>query len=327
MMKLDQHLEQLGFTHNEGLIAQENPMPCFESAEAPQKGCCWAYNHTDAFSFRIMRDREHVLTSQRLYPDGWRIAIDEAGDVLSCALGNSLLQDATPLKSIREMPHESAKMRMETGRLILFEASRAYLQYKLGTSLQHGTAAMDHAWIETTLMRRRLEIRLLMRQVMDYNGYGAAARLYYDAKATELLAHFAEGVFAQRCQRCTAHCRLCVEDQARIRHVAHYLRAHLKDEFDLDTLCHLACMGKTKLKKTFREEYSCSLMQYLQQQRMEKAQRMLCDTEYAVAQVARAVGYRSGGRFASVFRKTTGLLPREYRMLSTAQERGNETLL
>ena len=45
----------------------------------------------------------------------------------------------------------------------------------------------------------------------------------------------------------------------------------------------------------------------------EEAEYLLAYTELTVGQVAQTVGYSTSSRFAELFRKSTGLLPLEYR--------------
>ena len=55
------------------------------------------------------------------------------------------------------------------------------------------------------------------------------------------------------------------------------------------------------------------IFRFIQNRRMAHAEYLLVKTEFSIAQVAQAVGYRHGGRFAALFKKNTGLSPEEYR--------------
>ena len=43
---------------------------------------------------------------------------------------------------------------------------------------------------------------------------------------------------------------------------------------------------------------------------------LLATTDFSIAQVAAAVGYRSDGRFAALFKENCGLYPAEYRQMA-----------
>lgn len=90
-------------------------------------------------------------------------------------------------------------------------------------------------------------------------------------------------------------------------------------DIPLERLTQIACMGTTKLKTCFKKYYDCTITEYIQQRRMSQAEYLLAYTELTVGQVAQTVGYSTSSRFAELFRKSTGLLPLEYR--KTAQRK------
>ncbi|WP_278580612.1 helix-turn-helix transcriptional regulator, partial [Eubacterium callanderi] len=58
------------------------------------------------------------------------------------------------------------------------------------------------------------------------------------------------------------------------------------------------------------------ITEYIQQRRMSQAETLLAKTDLSIGQVAQSVGYTSASRFAELFRKSTGLLPLEYRKVA-----------
>ena len=77
----------------------------------------------------------------------------------------------------------------------------------------------------------------------------------------------------------------------------------------------IAGMGTTKLKTCFKAYDGDTITEYIQQRRMSQADYLLAYTELTVGKVAQTVGYSTSSRFAELFRKSTGLLPLEYRKL------------
>ena len=112
----------------------------------------------------------------------------------------------------------------------------------------------------------------------------------------------------------TTH-KLSQQDIASIQTVASYLSDHYASDIPLERLTQIACMGTTKLKTCFKKYYDCTITEYIQQRRMSQAEYLLAYTELTVGQVAQTVGYSTSSRFAELFRKSTGLLPLEYRKL------------
>lgn len=58
-----------------------------------------------------------------------------------------------------------------------------------------------------------------------------------------------------------------------------------------------------------------SYLEYFRNKRMEKAARLLEDTDLKVIEIASAVGYENQGKFARVFAKKYGAVPLEYRRM------------
>lgn len=75
-------------------------------------------------------------------------------------------------------------------------------------------------------------------------------------------------------------------------------------------------MSESKLKGCFRRQFGCSVTQYIQGRRMSQAEHLLVHTDLTIWQIARTIGCTTSSRFAELFRKSTGILPVEYRKLS-----------
>ena len=65
------------------------------------------------------------------------------------------------------------------------------------------------------------------------------------------------------------------------------------------------------LRRGFRDLFGTTVIGYLTQQRMIKAEQLLRHGDYTVAEVANKVGYTHLGHFAAAFRKQFGVSPRE----------------
>ncbi len=63
----------------------------------------------------------------------------------------------------------------------------------------------------------------------------------------------------------------------------------------------------------FRRSSGIAFKEYLNMVRVEEAKRLLANTDYAVIDIAVAVGFDDQGYFSKVFKKFTGMTPRQYR--------------
>ncbi len=94
-----------------------------------------------------------------------------------------------------------------------------------------------------------------------------------------------------------------------------YIEDHFAFDIRAEHLTKIACMGQTKLRYSFKKLYGYTITEFIQNKRIAHAEYMLVGTDFTVSQIAESVGYHHAGRFASLFRKNTGLFPEEYRQL------------
>ena len=67
------------------------------------------------------------------------------------------------------------------------------------------------------------------------------------------------------------------------------------------------------LKKVFKQMFSMTVFDYLNDLRMNKAARLLSDTELTISDIATELGFSSQSHFCTAFRKRNGLTPKEFR--------------
>ena len=162
------------------------------------------------------------------------------------------------------------------------------------------------------------EMVQLLRQIWAYRGEGVAAKLFYDSKVMETLSLI---IAYNSRQRKTPPIRISDDDLRALENAAAYINDHFNCDISVEQLSHISCMGRTKLKLAFKEVYGISVTEYIRQRRLSHAETLLTLTDFTIEQVAAAVGYSNSGRFAGMFRKSTGLFPAEYRRM--AQRRQN----
>ena len=152
----------------------------------------------------------------------------------------------------------------------------------------------------------------LLFEIENYRGEGMAAALFYEAKVTEAIALVVD-TWKRQSQR---HERpLSAQDMAGLQNVVSYIADHYAFDTPLERLVSIACMSESKLKSCFKRQLGCSVTQYIQGRRMSQAEHLLIDTDFTMGQIAQMIGYTTSSRFAELFKKSTGLLPNEYRKI------------
>ena len=157
------------------------------------------------------------------------------------------------------------------------------------------------------------ELVLIFKQITRFQGTGAAAELYYGGKAAEALSLIIERTRQQ--PEKTGTVSLSRQDLDNLDGVRSYIEDHFAFELRAEQLAAIACMGQTKLRSTFKQVYGSTITEYIQSRRIAHGEYLLRMTDFTVARVAEAVGYHHPGRFSTLFKKSTGLYPDEYRKL------------
>ena len=100
------------------------------------------------------------------------------------------------------------------------------------------------------------------------------------------------------------------------REIHDYLLSHMDQRITIEGLCHLYPINPTTLKEVFKDVYGTSIAAHLKEHRLEKAARLLRETDASMAEVARRVGYESQSKFTAAFKDQYGCLPTMYRKMS-----------
>jgi len=101
-----------------------------------------------------------------------------------------------------------------------------------------------------------------------------------------------------------------------------YVHRHLDRHISMDELAETAYMSKSTFYRYFRNEFGMTPLQYVNQQRMERAEALLRDPERTVTDVSYALGFSSISHFIDRFKKHAGTTPKTYQQ-NAVQARRN----
>ena len=156
---------------------------------------------------------------------------------------------------------------------------------------------------------------VLLKQVMVYRGEGISARLFYEGKVAEAVSLIVEWSRISK-QKQENRKKLSAQDMKQMKDLTLYINDHCMQDIPLEQIVKISCMGVRKLQTTFKEYHGCTLTDYIQQRRMSQAETLLAHTDIPIGQVAQSVGYTKASRFSELFRKSTGILPGEFRKMT-----------
>ncbi len=97
------------------------------------------------------------------------------------------------------------------------------------------------------------------------------------------------------------------------REIHGYLLQHMEQRITIEELSRQYHINPTTLKAAFKAVYGTSLAAHIKEHRMERAARMLQETDMSIAGIAQAVGYDSQSKFTAAFKEVFGALPSVYR--------------
>ncbi len=92
-----------------------------------------------------------------------------------------------------------------------------------------------------------------------------------------------------------------------------YIDAHLTQPLKAHDLAAVIHRSVPQFNRLFRERFGTSAMQFIADRRVAQAQTLLRETTLTVYAIAQAVGYDDAFYFSRLFKRRTGLSPRQYR--------------
>lgn len=97
-----------------------------------------------------------------------------------------------------------------------------------------------------------------------------------------------------------------------INAVISYIMANLDRPMDIEHLCQIAVMGRTKFFGTFKRHIGCSPIVFQQQERLKTAANMLAQG-HQITETCFKVGFQNVSHFSKAFKNFFGLAPNHYR--------------
>jgi len=100
----------------------------------------------------------------------------------------------------------------------------------------------------------------------------------------------------------------------RINEILGLIHEHPQENYSVKALARRAHVSLSHFKRIFKAEIGLSPRQFLLQQKIEAAKRLLAESNVPVTHIALDLGFVSSQYFATVFRRITGITPSAYRL-------------
>jgi AraC-like DNA-binding protein len=99
----------------------------------------------------------------------------------------------------------------------------------------------------------------------------------------------------------------------RFAHVVHYIKQHLTEPLTVEKLSALACMSKATFFRVFKRELGLTPVEYIIQERLAEAKRLLRHPLSTVADVCFRAGFNNTAYFQKLFKQYEGVTPGLYK--------------
>ncbi len=98
-----------------------------------------------------------------------------------------------------------------------------------------------------------------------------------------------------------------------IETVLHTIHQQMDKPIALKSMAELLGLGERQFQRVFKNYTGMTFIDYLQHIRIREANRLITSTDLRISDIASSVGYQDMKFFHRIYKKKTGVTPREYR--------------
>ena len=285
------------------------PFGCLLNQAVSEDG--WFLQHTDLFINRKMRLCLHtpqpLVALQCMLLGQVPCYMSGCGDIMLKSDEINFFYVPPDGNSWADFPRghfQSVHIAFTPAFLSRFIASDPHLKILYSKLLQQGPDG--YRLPVCTLAPRVLE---QIEKIRKCRSQGITRQLYYQSRIHDLLFFYFSSL-QETGRNSVAH------KEKTIRELADYIADSLSESVTVSTLARLAGMNHFVLLREFRKVFHQSPVEYIQQQRIERAAHLLKDTTYTIAHIALSVGFTDAAYFSRVFSHHIGCSPSVYRKRS-----------
>jgi AraC-like DNA-binding protein len=103
-----------------------------------------------------------------------------------------------------------------------------------------------------------------------------------------------------------------VYDNKLVNQIIIFMRENLHQNYSIDDLAQEFLVGSSNLKKIFKKETNCSIMQYFKNLKMQEAETYIRENKLSYTEISDLLGFNSIHHFSAAFKKHFGMSPSKY---------------
>jgi|GEM_PF-1692487 len=154
--------------------------------------------------------------------------------------------------------------------------------------------------------------KMFVELLDEYNSGSELAPVYIRAKIVQILAHVAD-VYTSGMpefeKKCFSDYRIA------LKRAIDYVNDNYTEKLLCDDIYNIALMSKTPFNYIFKQAVGKTLIDYINMLRIRMAKKLLKEGKFNIARIGEECGFASQTYFGRVFKKETGMTPREYAFL------------
>lgn len=101
--------------------------------------------------------------------------------------------------------------------------------------------------------------------------------------------------------------------QRKVSDIVRYVNLHFGEPLELEELSLRFYISKSYLSRMFKQVTGFGFAEYVNLTRVKEAERLLRETNYSITHVSELSGFDNFSHFGKMFKRLTGVTPREYR--------------
>ncbi|QNU67362.1 helix-turn-helix domain-containing protein [Ruminiclostridium herbifermentans] len=144
----------------------------------------------------------------------------------------------------------------------------------------------------------------------DFNIYSKLAEI----ETLDETGLFLANIFLQIIEYCE---KVKVDDTSHIAKIMDYIHKNYKQDIAINTLADYVGLSYSHVRKIFNDATGENIVNYINNMRIEEAQRLLRQTNMSINDIALSLGYNNKQSFNRFFKKYVSINPGEYRNLKS----------
>ena len=108
---------------------------------------------------------------------------------------------------------------------------------------------------------------------------------------------------------------LQLKEDNRLAYVVRYIRKHLHEPLDVESLSRKACLSPSHFHRVFKNELGVSPVEFINNERIKQAVSLLQDPQISIKEVYMSCGFESRSYFNRVFKSKQEITPGAYKTM------------